>query len=134
MGEAGYRVNRVEDQGGERGAGNAEVEETGVGGDAGGPVDGPDPASERDGLDQFGRGGPEDLVQRAEGDAGDQAFVGLGDLAVLARHRFDGVARLDVAVGARRGHHAARRELEIHRGVPGLRMVGHLVLAGTAVR
>src|SRR4029079_15433409 len=32
-----------------------------------------------------------------------------------------------------RGHHAARRELDLHRGVPVPRIVGHLVLARTAV-
>ena len=80
-----------------------------------------DPAGERDGLDQVGRQGAEDLVQGAERDAGDEALVGLADLALGAGHGVDGVPRLDVAVGADRGHHLARRELQVDREAAGLR-------------
>jgi hypothetical protein len=110
-----------------------EVEEAGADGGAGGLVGGGDPAGERDRLDQVGRQGAEDLVQGAEGDAGDDALVRLADLAVGAGYRLDAVPRLDVAVGADRGYHAAGREFQFDREAAGPRIVSHLVVAREAL-
>ena len=50
-----------------------------------------DPAGEGDRVDQVGGQGGEGLVQGAEGDTGDEALVGLGDLGFGARDGLDGV-------------------------------------------
>ncbi len=60
--------------------------------------------------------------------------MALPDLVVLTWHRLDDVARLDVAVGADRGHDADRRKLGVHRDAAVLGLITDLVLAREAVR
>src|ERR1035437_4755798 len=129
---AGLRIDGGQHQIVEHRAPGRHADQVSAGRFAGRYVDGGDPAAEGHRHHHLGRGGGEDLVQRAERDTGNQPVVALPDLAVLTWHRLDDVARMDVAVGADRGHDADRRKLGFHRDAPVLRLVGDLVLARKA--